>query len=66
MVQQKEIDEVAKARKVVEAAELKANNARKRWFFEAAKKARKMRLDGRLKPAEVVDTEGGNRLLKRF
>ena len=66
MVQQNEVDEVTKARKVVGAAELKVLNTRKPWFFEPAKKARKMRLDRRLKPAEVVDTEGGNWLLKPF
>jgi hypothetical protein len=66
MVQQKEINEVARAQKIIEAAELKTHNAHKRWFAEAAKKARKMRLDGRLKPAEIIDTDGGNRFLKRF
>ncbi|KAM4067613.1 DDE superfamily endonuclease [Hirsutella rhossiliensis] len=40
MVQQRGDDQIAKARKVVEDAEKKAHNARKRWFEEAAKKAR--------------------------
>lgn len=66
MVQQREEDQLAKAKRLVEAAELKARNARKRWYFEAAKEARKWRLTGRLDPVEVVDKEGGRRLLKRF
>ena len=66
MVRQREEDQVAKARKVVEAAELKALNARKRVFEEAAKHARKWRASERLGRAEVVDSDGGGRLLKRF
>ncbi|KID81924.1 transposase [Metarhizium guizhouense ARSEF 977] len=66
MVRQREEDQLAKARKTVEAAELKAVNARKRVFEEAAKKARKWRVSERLDRAEVVDSEGGRRLLKRF
>jgi hypothetical protein len=66
MVQQREEDQLAKARRVVEAAELKAHNARKRCFFEAAKEARKWRLLGKLLPAEVSESGVGCRLLKRF
>jgi hypothetical protein len=40
--------------------------ARKRLFEEAAKEARKWRTSRRLDRAEVVDSEGGNRLLIRF
>ena len=66
MVRQREEDQLAKARRMVEAAELKALNARKRVFEEAAKEARKWRASERLDRAEVVDSEGGRRLLKRF
>jgi len=41
MVAQRHEDDVAKARKLVEATDLKARNARKRCFKEAAKEARK-------------------------
>ncbi|KJZ70465.1 hypothetical protein HIM_10137 [Hirsutella minnesotensis 3608] len=66
MVQQREDDQIAKARKVVEDAEKKAHNARKRWFEEAAKKARQWRASGRLERVEVCDSERGTRWLKRF
>ena len=66
MVLQREEDQVAKARKVVKDAEKKAHNARKRWFEEAAKKARKWRVSGRLERVEVCDSERGTRWLKRF
>ncbi|OWT42328.1 DDE superfamily endonuclease domain-containing protein [Pochonia chlamydosporia 170] len=66
MVRQRAEDQLAKARRMVEAAELKALNARKRVFEEAAKEARKWRASERLDRAEVVDSEGGRRLLKRF
>ena len=66
MVRQKEEDQVAKARRIVEAAELKAHNARKCCFEEAAKEARKWRTSGKLDRAEVCDSELGIRWLKRF
>ncbi|KJZ69639.1 hypothetical protein HIM_06024 [Hirsutella minnesotensis 3608] len=66
MVQQREDDQIARARKVVEGAEKKAHNARKRWFEEAAKKARQWRASGRLERVEVCDSERGTRWLKRF
>ncbi|KAM4066705.1 DDE superfamily endonuclease [Hirsutella rhossiliensis] len=62
----KEEDQIAKARKVIEAAELKARSARRRWFEEAAKKARKWRASGRLPRVEICDSERGTRWLKRF
>ena len=65
MVQKKD-DDLEKARKLVEAAETKAHNAIKRAFAEAAKEARKWRLTGRLAPAEIVDSDQGGRLLRRF
>jgi hypothetical protein len=64
-VQSKDND-VEKARRLVEAADQKAKNACKRLFEEAAKEARKWRTSGRLGRAEVVDSEGGKRLLIRF
>ncbi|KAH8743953.1 glycosyl hydrolase family 65 central catalytic domain-containing protein [Diaporthe sp. PMI_573] len=66
MARQRGEDQLAKARRMVEAAELKALNARKRVFEEAAQKARKWRTSERLKRAEVIDSECGRRLLKRF
>jgi hypothetical protein len=66
MFVQRQEDAVAKARQLVQAAELKDRNARKKAFFEAAKVARKWRLTGQLAPAEVCATGIGLRLLKRF
>jgi hypothetical protein len=66
MIAQRKEDDLAKARRLIEAAETKAHNVIKRTFAEAAKVARKWRLTGRLAPAEVVDSVGGSRLLKRF
>ena len=66
MVQQRGEDQVARARKVVEGAEKKAHTARKRWFEQAAKEARKWRASGRLGRVEVCDSERGTRWLKRF
>jgi hypothetical protein len=66
MVQQREEDQVAKAMRVIEAAELKLKNATKKNAFEAAKKARKWRLTGVLLPAEVHETGLSCRVLRRF
>ncbi|KJZ68083.1 hypothetical protein HIM_12526 [Hirsutella minnesotensis 3608] len=66
MVKRREEDQVAKARKVIEDAEKKTRNARKRWFEETAKEARKWRASGRLERAEVCDSDRGKRWLKRF
>lgn len=66
MVVQRQEDEVAKARRVVEAAELKYRNALKRCYFEAAKKARLWRTSGILQLASVYETGFPCRLLKRF
>ena len=66
MLVRKEEDEVAKARKVVEAAELRARNAQKRCFEDAAKEARRWRSIGKLNRAEVYDSNLRSRLSKRF
>ncbi|KAM4067518.1 DDE superfamily endonuclease [Hirsutella rhossiliensis] len=50
----------------LKARRKKAHNARKRWFEEAAKKARQWRASGRLERVEVCDSERGTRWLKRF
>ena len=63
MVVQRQEDAVAKARQLVQAAELKDY---KIFFFEAAKVARKWRLTGQLAPVEVCETGVGSRLLKQF
>ena len=66
MVQKKEENELERARRIVEAAEEKRRRAAKKTFEEAAKKARKWRLDGKLKPADIFDSDLGWRVLRRF
>jgi hypothetical protein len=66
MVLQRKEDELSKVVKVVEAAQLKAHNAIKRCFNDAAKEARKWRITGRLGPAEIYESGWECRLLKRF
>ena len=66
IVQQKEEDTVAKARRVVEAADVRARNRVKKTYSEAAKLARKWRLDGRLAPASIHEADKPVRLLRRF
>jgi hypothetical protein len=65
MVQQKEQDHLDKARKMVEAADLKEATARKRVFEAVAKTAREWRLTKRLDRVEIVDSEKGKRWLLR-
>jgi len=65
MVAKIEEQELAKARRLLEAAEQKALKEAKKVFFEAAKAARKMRLRGILQPILVTD-EKGSRALKRI
>ncbi|KAM9873287.1 transposase [Verticillium dahliae] len=48
MVQQRGEDELAKAQRIVEAAQVKERTARKKYFEAAAKTARHWRLKGRL------------------
>lgn len=64
IVQRKEEDALAKAMRVVAAAEEKAKKIVQRGYLKAAKKGRKLRLQGILKPLEVTD-EKGYRLLKK-
>ena len=66
MVKQTEDQAIEKARRFVEATDLKLRNRYKRWFFEAAKEARKWRCADRLPLVAVF--EGGKecRYLKRF
>ncbi len=52
MAQKKDEDEVAKARRVVERAEKKVYNNYKKFFKEAAKKARAWRASGRFRSYE--------------
>ncbi|KAI1174238.1 hypothetical protein F4777DRAFT_580160 [Nemania sp. FL0916] len=66
MVVHKAEDELAKARRAVEAADLRHYNARKRFFYEVAKKAGYWRLTGKLKPAYVVTSDREGRVLRRF
>ena len=66
MVLQRKESELIKAMKVVEAAQLKARNASKRCFNDAAKEARKWRITGRLDPAEIYESGRECRFLKLF
>jgi hypothetical protein len=55
IVKQKEDDMLGKVRKLVECADAQIRNMYKKLFAEAAKVARKYRLDGRLKPLYIMD-----------
>ena len=66
MVEKRGEDQVAKARRILEAAETKARNARKKVFLEAAKEARKWRLLGKLSPVAVYESAFLCRLLRRI
>ncbi|KAI1106884.1 hypothetical protein F4804DRAFT_299367 [Jackrogersella minutella] len=66
MVKQREDNLLEEARRIVEAAELKLKNDHKKWYFEAAKKARKWRIIGKLDPAVVYETGKKCKYLKRF
>ena len=66
MVQRREDEALAKARRVVEAAEVRAHNKMKAAFFDAAKLARKWRLTGILEPAFVCESGKSERTLRRF
>ncbi|KAL2129734.1 hypothetical protein VTI74DRAFT_7397 [Chaetomium olivicolor] len=62
---QREEDEEAKARGILQPTEDKKCNTFKSAFAAAAKKARNWRMIGKLNPAEVTESEGKKRLLKR-
>lgn len=64
MVEKKVVDEVQRARAVVEAAEKKAYNYAKKVFFEAAKLARLRRRLGLLESLVITD-EKGTRAVRR-
>ncbi|KAI1107604.1 hypothetical protein F4804DRAFT_296520 [Jackrogersella minutella] len=66
MVKQREDNLLEKTRRMVEAAELKLKNDHKKWYFEAAKKARKWRTIGKLDPAVVYERGKKCTYLKRF
>jgi hypothetical protein len=65
IVRQKKDDTLEKARRVVECADAQVRNVYKKLFAEAAKLARKYRLDGRLEPLYIIDQEGNGRFLRR-
>ena len=65
IVRQKEDDALGKAQRLVERADIQVRNIYKKLFAEAAKVARKYRLDGRLEPLYIVDQEGNGRSLCR-
>ncbi|KAI0975352.1 hypothetical protein F4678DRAFT_484989 [Xylaria arbuscula] len=66
MVQQPTGDEVAEARRIIEASEQRYRKAAKHAFNEAAKTARKWRLSGQLSQAVIWDGCGGAKVLRRF
>lgn len=63
MVQRKVLDDIEKARKMVEVADQKLVRTAKRAFEEVAKVARKKRLNSLLKPLYIIDKLGGGREL---
>ena len=65
MVRQLEEDELKKAQELVRAAEEKQRRQYKKWFFEAAKKARKWRIHGTLQPIELYEAGRPVRYLRR-
>ena len=65
IVRQKEDDALGKARRLVEQADIQVRNIYKKLFVEAAKVARKYRLNRRLEPLYIVDQEGNGRSLRR-
>lgn len=65
ILQQKAVDEVAKARQTIEAADRKFLRDCKKCGFEAAKKARKWRVDSLLGPLEIYDSKSGYRVVRR-
>jgi hypothetical protein len=65
MVTQRAVDEYGLLKRRTEALDKKARNAAKKRFEDAAKKARKLRMEGRLSPLEVYDGSGVVRLLRR-
>ena len=65
MVEKKVIDEVAKARKVLEDAEKKMHNSKKKVFSKLQKTARSWRMEGRLDPLEIHNSKDGVRLVCR-
>ena len=65
MVKQKDDDALAKARRLIEAADKKFKLQYKKWFAEAAKEARSWRNHGILQPCEVYEDGKSVRYLKR-
>jgi hypothetical protein len=65
MVQQKENNALSRAQKVIDTAEKRQRNYAKRTFQDAAKKARKWRMDGLLDPLQICDSKGGVRSVRR-
>ncbi|KAK3686099.1 hypothetical protein B0T22DRAFT_443199 [Podospora appendiculata] len=55
MVVQREEDSLAKARRMVEVAEQRYKTRVKDTYFDAAKEARKWRIEGKLQPCEIYE-----------
>jgi hypothetical protein len=65
MVQQRDDNELQRAYRLVQQAEERYQKTIQKVFFEAAKQARKLRLEGRLSPFLVIDGRGPPRYLRR-
>ena len=65
MVRKREDEELRKAQRLIERAERIMKNRAKRFFSEAAKKARKWRMDGILDPLYIIDSIDGGRSVRR-
>ena len=65
MVVQREDNEMLKAQRAVDRRDLKWQKLRRKWVFEAAKKARRWRLHGTLEPLDYIEQPGCWRRTKR-
>lgn len=65
MAARKAETKLQKAKRKVDAAQTRYDNALKRRYFEAAKKARSMRMAGQLGKMLVYSRTGGCRAIRR-
>ncbi len=65
MVKQRKEDEIAKAKRLVEASEQRIKKQRQKPLYEAAKKARMWRMNGRLGPLSIFEDGRPERFVRR-
>ena len=65
MIQQREENELQRAQRIVNQAHLRYQKLCQKAFSEAAKKAKKFRLEGRLQPMYLIDETGYGRTIQR-